>query len=127
MGKCKTKFRYIDAYSPIFRQLHTYSGIIQAYSRIFRILYIPGIFRTLAYSDLWYIQNLYIFNTLVYLEPGYNQNPEIFRTVSNIYDRALWEDFLLSKEHAASIIKHLFVFFSITTISGLRCSICLST
>ena len=69
MGKCKTKFRYIDASFPIFRQLHTYSGINQAYSGIFRTLYIPGIFRTLAYSDPWYIHNPYIFNTLVYLEP----------------------------------------------------------
>ena len=34
---------------------------------------------------------------------------------------------LLSTEHATSIIKHFFVFYSTTTTSGLRCSICLST
>ena len=34
---------------------------------------------------------------------------------------------LLSTRHATSIIKHFFMFFYITTISGLQCSICLST
>ena len=126
-GNVKKKFRYIDAYSPIFRPLHTYSGIVQAYSGIFTTLYISGIFRTLAYSDPWYIHNSYIFSTLVYLEPWYNQNPKIFRTLPNIYDGAFCENFLLLKGHATSIIKHLFVFFSITKTSGLRCSICLST
>ena len=74
MGKCKTKaiqadlgkFTHITAYSDIshlFRHNQAYSRIIQAYSGIFRTLCIPGIFRTLSYSERetysepWYIQN----------------------------------------------------------------------
>ena len=99
MGKCKTKshsgrFRHIQAYSGILRHIQTYpdiirdikpySGIIQAYSE-------PCV--TLAYSELWYIQNPDIFKTtcifriLVHKKLWYIQNqrhiqnPELFRTL----------------------------------------------
>ena len=65
---------------------------------------------TLAYIELWYIQNLLhiqnqkhiqnpgIFTTLVYSEPPYIQKAGIFkirgifRTLSQIYDEAFWEN-----------------------------------
>ena len=58
MGKCKTKaiqadlgvftFPHIEIYLQVFRHNQTYSGIIQAYSGIFRTLCNPSIIRTLA-------------------------------------------------------------------------------
>ena len=56
-------FTHILAYSDIFKHKQAYSGIIWAYSGIFRTLCNPSIFKTLlhsepkAYSELWYIQN----------------------------------------------------------------------
>ena len=73
MGKCKTKailthlgiFIHIPVYSGFFRHRHNqvHSAIIQSYSE-------PCV--TLAYSELWYIQNRgilktrFIFRTLIY-------------------------------------------------------------
>ena len=57
-----------------------YSGIIQAYSGIFKTMCNPGILRTVVYPEPWHIQNqkhiqnLDIFANLVYLEPQYIQN-----------------------------------------------------
>ena len=101
MGKCKTKavqpYLRIFRHSRTFRHIQTYPNIIkniQAYSE--RCV-------TLAYSELWYIQNPGIFKTLAHSEPEiYSesraiQNPGIFRTrgifrtLSNIYDAALIE------------------------------------
>ena len=62
-----------------------YSGIIQGYSDTpmsSQYIQNPGIFRTLAYSELWYIQKLSIFRTVAYSEPWYIQNPGIFRTMA---------------------------------------------
>ena len=97
MGKCKTKtilpdfgiftriFSNIQAYLDIIRHVQAYSGIIQAYS---------GLCATLAYSELWYIQNpgifktRGIFRTLVYPKLWYIQNEKyiqnpglLFRTL----------------------------------------------
>ena len=60
MGKYKAKtiqaglgyFTNIQEYSGTFRHIQAYSGIIQAYSGIFRTLRKPATFRTLAYSEL---------------------------------------------------------------------------
>ena len=57
-----------------------------------------GKFRTLVYSETWYIQNSSIFITLTYSEPWYIQKPSkfrtwnIFATLSNIRDRASYEN-----------------------------------
>ena len=67
MGKCHSEviqadcglFRHIQTYTNIIRPIQAYSGI-QAYSE-------PRV--TLAYSDLWYIQN-----------PGISKNFGTFRT-----------------------------------------------
>ena len=81
MEKCKIKAIHID--SGIFRHI--------------KILYNPGIFRTVAYPETWYIQkqkhiqNPGIFRTLVYAEPPYIQNAGIFRTLSNL-NEAFWEN-----------------------------------
>ena len=98
-------FMHIQTYPDIIRHIQTYSGIIQMYSE-------PCV--TLAYSELWRIQNPGIFKTrgiqnsgisktLAHSEPEtYSeswpiQNPEIFRTggilrtLSNIYDGVLWK------------------------------------
>ena len=75
MGKCKVKD--IQTNLDTFRHNQTSSGIIQAYSGIFRTCY-PDIFyncaisRTLTYSESegnsesWYIQSPVIFRTLAY-------------------------------------------------------------
>ena len=77
-------FTYIPAYSDISRHNQTNSGIIQTYSE-------PCV--TLAYYELWYIQNPGIFKTrgifraLVYPKPWHIQNqrhiqkPGLFRTL----------------------------------------------
>ena len=84
MGKSKTKaiqvdlgiFLHIRTYPGIFRHIHGYSRIIQAYSE-------PCV--TLTCSELWYIQNpgifktRGIFRTLVYPKLWHIQNPGIFR------------------------------------------------
>ena len=44
-------FRYIHAYFDIFRHNQAYSGIIQAYSDIFRTLCNHDILRTLTYLE----------------------------------------------------------------------------
>ena len=76
----------------IFTHIPAYSGIIQAYSGVFRTLCNPGIFRTLtclepeAYLEPWYIHRTRcIFRTLalcIFLTRG------IFGNLSNIYDGA---------------------------------------
>ena len=43
--------------------IHAYFGIFRSYSGIFRELCKPGISRTLAYSEFWYIQNPFILGT----------------------------------------------------------------
>ena len=75
MGKCKTKAIQTDLGT--FRHNQAYPGIIQAYSGIFKTLCNPGIFRTVAYSETPYIQNV-----------GILKLRGIFRTLSNIYDEA---------------------------------------
>ena len=76
-GKYKTKPIQADL-GIIFRRNQTYSGVIQAYSGIFRILCNPGIFRTqvnpsifrtLAYAELVYSESE------IYSEPWYIQSP----------------------------------------------------
>ena len=73
MEKCKTKA--IQANLGIFTHIRAYSGIFRAYSRIFRTLCNPDIFRTLVYSESeeysepWCIQIPDIFKTLAYSEP----------------------------------------------------------
>ena len=52
-------FRHIQTYPNTIRHIRAYSGIIQAYSE-------PCV--TLAYSEIWYIQNPGIFRTLGYSE-----------------------------------------------------------
>ena len=100
MEKCKTKghsgiFRHIHAYSDIFRHISkTYPNIIrhiQAYSGIIQANSKP--FVTLAYSELWYIQNpgifktRGIFRTLVHPKLWHiqnlrhTQNPELLKTL----------------------------------------------
>ena len=75
-------------YSDIIRHNQVYSGIIQGYSGTFRGLCNPSIFRTLAYSKLWYIHNPGIFRALVYTEFSHIQkqshvlNPAIWRILS---------------------------------------------
>ena len=75
MGKYKTKAIQVDL--GIIRHNQPYSGIIRAYSE-------PCV--TLAYLELWYIQNPGIFRTrnicrnLVYLDSRYFQNADIFKT-----------------------------------------------
>ena len=75
MAKCK---KGTQAHLGIFRHNQEYQEIIQAYSKPCVTLaylqpwYTPGIFstisifRTLAYSQAWYIQNPRIFRTLAY-------------------------------------------------------------
>ena len=100
------RFRHVHTYSNISRDIGTYSGIIRHifrnYSGILWIWHIQntGIFRTLAYSEFWYIQNSDILRTrgilrtLGYWEPRYVVNLGmlrtwvIFRMLSNIYGRA---------------------------------------
>ena len=76
-------FMHIQTYPDIIRHIQTYSGIIQVYSE-------PCV--TLAYSELWRIQNLAYskpeaFRTLVYLKLWHiqnkrrTQNPGLFRTL----------------------------------------------
>ena len=56
-------FRQIQVYSCIFQHIEAYSDIVKLsviftnYSGIFKTLCNPGIFSTLVYSKLWYIQN----------------------------------------------------------------------
>ena len=81
MGKCKAKVIQTDLCTS--RQNQAYPEIIQVYSDIFKTLCDPAylapwhiqnpdicrsrsIFRTLAYSQIWYIQNPRIFRTLAY-------------------------------------------------------------
>ena len=103
MRKCKAKavqadfqvnsrtLPHIRAYSNIFRHNQAYSGIVQAYSGIFRTLCSPDIFRTLVYLDPWHIQNQKhiqnrgAFRTLAYSESWCIQNLDIFRAPSNNY------------------------------------------
>ena len=49
MGKCKTKANQIDL--GIIRHNEAYSGIIQAYSSIFKTLCNPGIFRIVVHAE----------------------------------------------------------------------------
>ena len=96
MGKCKTKAIKIDL--GIIRHNQAYAGIIQVYSGIFRTLCNPCIFRTVVHPEPGHIQDPSIFTSLVYSEPRYFQNAgifrirDIFRTMSDIYDKALYEN-----------------------------------
>ena len=51
-----------------------------------------GIFRTLVYSELWYVPNPGIFRTLVYQEPWHVKNPvkqlrwSVFPKIVNVYN-----------------------------------------
>ena len=53
------------------------------YSGILRTLCNPSIFRTLAYSEPWHIQNRGIFRTLGYLELGANLEPRQTSTMEH--------------------------------------------
>ena len=55
-------------HSGLIRHKKPYSEIIQEYSGSFRDLYNPSIFRTLAYSELWYVHHPGTFRALVYTE-----------------------------------------------------------
>ena len=93
MGECKAK--PIQTNLGTFMHNKTYSGIILAYSGIFRNLYYPEIFKTVAYPVLLHlqnqnhIQNLSIFTTLLHSEPHYIQSAGIFRALSHIYSEAV--------------------------------------
>ena len=93
MGECKAK--PIQTNLGTFMHNKTYSGIILAYSGIFRNLYYPEIFKTVAYPVLLHlqnqnhIQNLSIFTTLLHSEPHYIQNAGIFRALPHIYSEAV--------------------------------------
>ena len=65
--KTKNKIKYEEI---------SYEVIIQVYSGIFRILCNLNIFRTVAYSEPWYIQNICTLKIW-----------GIVRTLSNIYDK----------------------------------------
>ena len=56
-----TKIRCVHAYSGMLRHIQTYSGIFRNYSGIFRTHCNPGIFRSLTYTETWYIQRSEIF------------------------------------------------------------------
>ena len=85
-------FPHIQAYSHLFRYNQVYSGIFQSYSGIFRTLYNPGIFRTLAYSELeacsepWRIQNPGVLTTLEYSEPCQTSSMKRFANIINGYN-----------------------------------------
>ena len=66
----------------VFLLIKTCFYVAIAENRIFRHIQNPGIFRTLVYSDAWYIQMSGILRTLTYLEPWYIQKPDIFRTLA---------------------------------------------
>ena len=68
MGKWKTKAIQIDLGITRHSHMQKLSRHIQAYSK-------PYV--TLAYLELWYIQNPGIFITLVYSEPQFFQNNSI--------------------------------------------------
>ena len=94
-----TIFRHIQTYPDIIRHIQAYSGIIQAYSE-------PCI--TLAFSELWYIQNhgifkaRSIFRTLVYPKLRHSQNmrhvqnPGLRRTLGYLEPEAYSEPFQTS-------------------------------
>ena len=65
----------------LYKQNQTYSGTLQAYSGMFKTLCNHSIFRTVAYSQPWYIQNAGIFKIR-----------GIFRTLSNIHDEVFCEN-----------------------------------
>ena len=79
-GMFRHIFRCIQGYSEISRYNQAYSGIFGNYSDIVWTLCNSVIFRTLTYSELWYIQNPGIFKTrvmfriLVYLKLWLIQN-----------------------------------------------------
>ena len=99
MSECKTKA--IQTNLDTFGYNQTYTGIVQAYSGIFRTPCYLDIFKTVVCPEPWHIQNHKhiqirgIFTTLVHLEPRYIQKAGIckiwgiFRTLSYIYDEAL--------------------------------------
>ena len=143
MGKCKTKaiqadlgiFRYIPAYSGIFRHIQTIrhiqvqSGIIQTQSQ-------PCV--TLAYSKLWYIQNpgifktRDIFRTLVYPKYWHIQNQrhiqnlELFRNLGYSEQEAYSESCQIStmerfeKQLTAIIIFQVIIIFAISAFYVLQ-------
>ena len=68
MGECKIKPNQTNSGS--FRHNHTYPGIIQAYSDIFRTVRHPDLFKTVVYPEPYYIQN-----------QKHIQNPDIVTTL----------------------------------------------
>ena len=72
MGRSKTKanqgelgiFTHIPAYSGMLRHNQVSSGIIQAYSGIFRTLYNSGMFKTLACPGIFRKQNIHCVKTV---------------------------------------------------------------
>ena len=136
-------FIHIQANSNIIRHIRELSKNIQAHSGpccipktgIFRTLtysenwYIQshGIFRILVYSEPWNIQKAGIFRTLLYLEPWYIQNRgtfksrAIFRTLKYSEPRAYSQLFQTSareyyKNNANSFLHH-FQVWQIATLS----------
>ena len=97
MNVKQNPFRQIQAHSGIIRHIQESSRHIQAYLEpCVTLTYLKlwcvqnpemfrrrSIFRTQAYSQLWYIQNPAIFRMLAYLNLTHIQNPV------NIYDEAL--------------------------------------
>ena len=84
MKKFKTKAIQVD--EGIFMHILSYSDIFKPEESIgiFRTLFNPSIFRTLAYteqkaySEPWYIENRGIFRTLVYSKPCKTSTMERF-------------------------------------------------
>ena len=78
MGKCKIKA--IQTYLGTFMHNQAYTGIVQAYSGIFKTLFNRGIFTTVVYpepetyAEPWHIHNPGIFRTPVHSERWHVQN-----------------------------------------------------
>ena len=124
MRKCTTKA--IQADLGIFTHIQARSGIIQASSE-------PCV--TLAYSELWYIQNPSIFKTrgifrtLLYpklwhiYNQRHNQNPGLFRTLGYSEPEAYSEPSQISTmEHFEKQLTAIFIFGSYNYFSNISFS-----
>ena len=81
-GRSKVELLFsIVEYSGIIRHIQKLSRDIQTHlEACVTSVYSEPIFRTLAYSELWYIRNPGIFRNLTYSESWHIQNTGIFRT-----------------------------------------------
>ena len=109
-GNVKQKpFKQIQAYSHIFRHIQAYSDISrhnQAYSGIIQLYSEPCV--TLAYSELWYIQNPGIFKTrgifsnLIHPKLWHIQNQ---RHIQNSGYSRPWD--IQNRRHSRNLVKHV--------------------